>query len=230
METNINLSVHEIIDRNIKFNLVIDISLSSQINSDLTKDLVSIGIDFERYKALDHTEITRFLDSYTDRPAKALLICDHGISSRNYAQGIQEMFGITVFSLLNGAKSVRDYSSKKSALSLKSDRISTKHFKQVMTKQIGETGQRLIQNAEVLVIGAGGLGSHVLPILSANGIKKLTIVDGDSIELSNLNRQIIYSESHIGLKKADMARDHCKKINPTGTVEAISKYFTKKLI
>lgn len=78
METNINLTVHETIDRNIKYDLVIDISLSSQINGDLTKALGSIGIDFERYKSLDHTEITRFLDSYLYKPAKVLLICDHG--------------------------------------------------------------------------------------------------------------------------------------------------------
>lgn len=71
--------------------------------------------------------------------------------------------------------------------------------------QIGTDGQKRLRNSHVAVIGAGGLGSPVLTYLACAGIGKITIIDNDTVSLSNLNRQFLYGISDIGKDKATLA-------------------------
>lgn len=82
--------------------------------------------------------------------------------------------------------------------------------------------QEKIQSAEVTVVGAGGLGSPVLLYLAAAGIGKIRIIDGDTVNLSNLNRQILYHESEIGMSKAKAAAGRINLLNPSIEVRAVS--------
>ncbi|WP_033370665.1 molybdopterin-synthase adenylyltransferase MoeB [Hymenobacter norwichensis] len=80
--------------------------------------------------------------------------------------------------------------------------------------EIGEAGQLRLKNARVLVVGAGGLGCPVLQYLAAAGVGTLGIVDADKVEISNLQRQILYGPSDLGHFKAEVAGRAVRKINP----------------
>ncbi|MDR2899244.1 MAG: HesA/MoeB/ThiF family protein [Clostridiales bacterium] len=85
--------------------------------------------------------------------------------------------------------------------------------RQILLKEVGVEGQLRLNNARVIVIGAGGLGSPVLMYLAAAGIGHLGIVDGDVVSESNLNRQILYGDLDIGLLKAEQAKKRISEIN-----------------
>ena len=89
-----------------------------------------------------------------------------------------------------------------------------RYSRHALIPQIGLQGQRRLRNAKVLVIGAGGLGSPALLYLAAAGVGTLGIVDDDSVELSNLQRQVIHGVSDIGRSKLESARDSIAGINP----------------
>jgi molybdopterin/thiamine biosynthesis adenylyltransferase len=80
----------------------------------------------------------------------------------------------------------------------------------------------------VCVVGCGGLGGHIIELLARVGVGTLTVVDGDVFEASNLNRQILCEEGHIGKKKAETAALRVSKINSAVTVITAAELFTKK--
>ncbi len=85
------------------------------------------------------------------------------------------------------------------------------------TRQIllfGEEGQAALRDSSVLVAGAGGLGSPVAYYLAVAGVGHLRIVDHDTVERSNLNRQILHGEQDIGVQKVESAREKLARINP----------------
>ena len=89
-----------------------------------------------------------------------------------------------------------------------------RYQRQLLLKDFGLTGQQKLFNAKVLVIGAGGLGCPVLQYLAAAGVGTLGIVDHDTVELSNLHRQILYTVADVGLKKAVCAAEKLSQFNP----------------
>ena len=90
---------------------------------------------------------------------------------------------------------------------------------------IGEQGQKVINNATIMIVGLGGIGSPVAQYLAAAGVGKLIVVDDDKVELSNLHRQILFNESDIGLYKAEKARDVLSKVNKNVVIEAYTNRF-----
>lgn len=82
----------------------------------------------------------------------------------------------------------------------------------------GEDGQERLRNACVFIAGAGGLGSSVALYLAAAGVGRITLCDPDTVELSNLNRQILYSTSDIGRKKVGAASERLVSLNPTAAI------------
>lgn len=89
-----------------------------------------------------------------------------------------------------------------------------RYNKQMMLPEIGESGQKKIKNAKVLMIGAGGLGCPILQYLATAGVGTIGIIDFDKVELPNLHRQILYSENHIGLSKVVTAKKVLAELNP----------------
>src|SRR5258707_13786590 len=85
--------------------------------------------------------------------------------------------------------------------------------------EVGEEGQAKLVAARVLVVGAGGLGSPVLLYLAAAGIGTLGIVDDDTVDLSNLQRQIVHPTARIGALKVESARATLAAVNPEIAVE-----------
>jgi adenylyltransferase/sulfurtransferase len=88
-----------------------------------------------------------------------------------------------------------------------------RYSRQVLLPQIDFDGQMRLLNSHVLIIGLGGLGSPVALYLAASGIGKLTLVDDDDVELSNLQRQIIHSEEDVGRAKVASAAGSLRAIN-----------------
>ena len=89
-----------------------------------------------------------------------------------------------------------------------------RYARHITLPQVGFEGQRLLCQSSVLVIGAGGLGSPVLLYLAAAGIGHIGIVDDDTVDLSNLQRQVIHSTSTIGQPKVESARNRLLELNP----------------
>lgn len=95
-----------------------------------------------------------------------------------------------------------------------SDQEFLRYNRQIMLPEIGETGQAKLSQAQILLVGAGGLGSAAALYLAGAGIGHLVIADDDEVESSNLQRQVIYRDSDAGLAKAEQAADQLRALNP----------------
>ncbi|MHB8105837.1 MAG: HesA/MoeB/ThiF family protein [Candidatus Cryosericum sp.] len=95
-----------------------------------------------------------------------------------------------------------------------------RYERQLWMKQIGPQGQEKLAKASVLIVGAGGLGSPILLYLAAAGVGTLGVVDGDTVSLSNLNRQVLYTTGDIGQPKALVAKERLVALNPEVRIEA----------
>ncbi len=93
---------------------------------------------------------------------------------------------------------------------------------------IGETGQHALLRTSVLLVGAGGLGSPAGLYLAAAGIGRLGIMDGDRLELSNLQRQILHGEGDVGRSKASSAADGLRQRNTELTLEVLDRHLTRE--
>jgi adenylyltransferase/sulfurtransferase len=89
-----------------------------------------------------------------------------------------------------------------------------RYSRHLIIPDVGVDGQKRLKNAKVLVVGAGGLGSPALLYLAAAGVGTLGVVDFDTVDESNLQRQIIHGQSDVGRPKAESARDSIAEINP----------------
>ena len=89
-----------------------------------------------------------------------------------------------------------------------------RYSRHLIIPDVAMTGQKRLKNAKVLVVGAGGLGSPALLYLAAAGVGTLGVVDFDTVDESNLQRQVIHGQSDIGRPKAESARDSIREVNP----------------
>jgi adenylyltransferase/sulfurtransferase len=94
-----------------------------------------------------------------------------------------------------------------------------RYSRHLILPEVGMAGQRKIRNTSVLCVGAGGLGSPIAMYLAAAGIGKIGIVDFDTVDVSNLQRQILHSDADVGRPKAESARESIKALNPHVDVE-----------
>ncbi|MBZ4041749.1 HesA/MoeB/ThiF family protein [Flavobacterium hibisci] len=101
-----------------------------------------------------------------------------------------------------------------------------RYNRQTILPEIGDEGQEKLKRARVLVIGAGGLGCPVLQYIATAGVGFIGIMDFDTIEIHNLHRQILYTESEIGQRKAIVALNMVSKLNPLIQAEAIAEKLT----
>lgn len=99
-----------------------------------------------------------------------------------------------------------------------------RYSRQIQMPEIGISGQEKLAQSRVLVIGAGGLGSPAALYLAAAGVGTIGIADGDRVELSNLQRQILHNQSRIGRKKAESAAETLSGLNPHIRIE-VYPYF-----
>ena len=103
-----------------------------------------------------------------------------------------------------------------------------KYSRQIILNEVGPEGQRKLKKASVLIIGIGGLGSSVIQYLNAAGVGKIGIVDYDKVELSNLNRQLIYKDSDIGKSKVDVTKNYISELNSSTKIEIFEMRIDEK--
>lgn len=94
-----------------------------------------------------------------------------------------------------------------------SDEELERYARQIVLPQIGGVGQKKLRAANVAVIGAGGIGSAVIPALAGAGVGRLTIIDSDVVEVGNLHRQPLFTEADVGKAKAELAAGFVRKLN-----------------
>jgi len=110
------------------------------------------------------------------------------------------------------------------------DRERERYDRQMMISEWGEEGQKDIKDTKALIAGVGGLGSPVSIYLAAAGIGELKLVDDDQVELSNLNRQILYDEKDIGERKVHSAAESLREINSDIKVTPADEKITERSI
>jgi molybdopterin/thiamine biosynthesis adenylyltransferase/rhodanese-related sulfurtransferase len=108
------------------------------------------------------------------------------------------------------------------------DKEIERYSRHLVIPEVGEDGQIKLKNAKVLIIGAGGLGSPLALYLAAAGIGKIGIVDFDSVSLSNLQRQVLYTTDDIGKLKTEIALQRIKSLNPNTEVVTYNVKLTSK--
>ncbi|MDE2148369.1 MAG: HesA/MoeB/ThiF family protein [Gammaproteobacteria bacterium] len=96
----------------------------------------------------------------------------------------------------------------------------TRYARQIVLPQVGVNGQHLLYDSTALVIGCGGLGCAAAPYLVGAGIGRLLLVDRDRIELSNLQRQVLFRTADLGREKAVAAAAALRALNPDSRIEA----------
>jgi molybdopterin/thiamine biosynthesis adenylyltransferase len=101
-----------------------------------------------------------------------------------------------------------------------------RYSRHILLQDVGVEGQERISNGKVLIIGAGGLGAPVAFYLAAAGVGTIGIIDGDTVDLSNLQRQIIHFTEDVGKAKVVSAKEKINRLNPDVNVLAYQDIFT----
>jgi molybdopterin/thiamine biosynthesis adenylyltransferase len=103
-----------------------------------------------------------------------------------------------------------------------------RYARQTMLKGFGMEAQRRLQRARVVVVGLGGLGSSASIYLTAAGAGNLLLVDPDVVQLSDLNRQILYCEGDVGRPKAKSAAESLSRLNPSVSLRGLASALTEE--
>ena len=101
-----------------------------------------------------------------------------------------------------------------------------RYARQIVLRDVGGVGQARLLDAHILLVGAGGIGCPAIQYLAAAGVGQLTVIDDDDVALSNLQRQILYTDDDIGKPKVDMSRERAAQLNPDGTFNALRQRIT----
>ena len=105
-----------------------------------------------------------------------------------------------------------------------------RYSKQIILKKIGVMGQKKISSTKVLVVGVGGLGCPLVMYLANTGLGSIGLIDNDKVDLSNLNRQIIFNTADLGKSKVVQAKKFLNKLNKKVKVTTYKNRLTKKNI
>ncbi len=105
---------------------------------------------------------------------------------------------------------------------------SMRYERQLFFKHIGKEGQEKLRNATVTIVGLGALGTHAAELLCRAGIGRIILIDDDTVEIHNLQRQSLYDENDIGKKKVQAAQQHLNSINSEVTVTVCEQKLSTK--
>ena len=160
-----------------------------------------------------------------DRSQRVVLYCASGIRSALAAYTLANDLGYEhVESMTGGITLWKDRGYEVEVPKTLSAEQRDRYSRHILIPEIGESGQRKLLEARVLLLGAGGLGSPTALYLAAAGVGTIGIVDNDVVDLSNLQRQVIHNTERIGVAKVDSAAEAITALNPD--VEVV-KYQTR---
>ena len=107
-----------------------------------------------------------------------------------------------------------------------SDQEMLRYNRQIILRQFDFEGQEALKASSMLILGAGGLGCASSQYLAAAGVGKITLIDDDKVEVSNLQRQVLHTDATVGMLKVNSAKQALTAINPYLTVDTIAKRLT----
>ncbi len=154
----------------------------------------------------------------TDPSTPIVLYCQTGLRSALAGKALRDLGYTHVTNLAGGYQKWAQSGLpivKDSPLSTEQIQRYSRHF---LLGQVGEKGQRRLLRSKVLLIGAGGLGSPAAYYLAAAGVGTLGIMDGDRVDITNLQRQILHKTTDIGRPKVESATETLRALNPDVTV------------
>ena len=155
----------------------------------------------------------RIEDNEPNRDRVILTVCASGRRSLLAAEALQRMGYRHVSSVAGGFERW-----KNEGLPIRASHVDTdfaeRYARQLQLPQIGESGQLKLSQASVVLLGAGGLGAPAALYLAAAGVGRLTLVDDDCVERSNLHRQVIHADARVGMAKTESARMTLAALNP----------------
>jgi molybdopterin/thiamine biosynthesis adenylyltransferase/rhodanese-related sulfurtransferase len=169
----------------------------------------------------DPRDIGRIERLIPDSTSPVLVYCGIGERSAVVAEALRQRGYTGAVSLAGG---IRRWRSEGRRLIESGGEPDDRYDRHVRLESFGSGGQARIRDARVLVVGAGGLGSPVIQYLATAGVGTIGIADGDRVETSNLQRQVIFSDSDIGLRKPEAARARIRELNPDVEVVPIATW------
>ncbi|MCB0046170.1 MAG: molybdopterin-synthase adenylyltransferase MoeB [Caldilineaceae bacterium] len=204
-----------------------------EINEIAPQELAS-QVDAGRYAIIDIRERDEFVQGHIpgahfiprgflelqieqhapDRETPLVIYCAGGVRSALAARNLQEMGYSNVHSLISGFNGWKNAGYPFTVPAVLSEEQRIRYSRHTLLNEIGEAGQIKLLESKVLLIGAGGLGSPAAMYLAAAGVGTLGIVDFDTVDLSNLQRQLLHGNSDVGRPKVDSAIDRLHAINP----------------
>jgi Dinucleotide-utilizing enzymes involved in molybdopterin and thiamine biosynthesis family 2 len=166
-----------------------------------------------------------------DRDAEILLICQSGGRSRLAAECLQRLGYSRVASVRGGSAMwlAEGLPFTKPEPNVDHD-FHERYSRHLRLPEIGAKGQRRLEAATVLLVGAGGLGSPVAFYLAAAGIGQLRIADDDAVDRSNLQRQILHVDADVGMPKVESAATRLSALNPRVEVQPVAERVTSENI
>jgi adenylyltransferase/sulfurtransferase len=149
-----------------------------------------------------------------DRERPVVVYCAGGVRSVLAARNLQEMGYTNVISLIGGFNGWKNSGHAFTVPRVMTPEQRIRYSRHTLLSEVGEAGQIKLLEAKVLLIGAGGLGSPAAMYLAAAGVGTLGIVDFDTVDVSNLQRQLLHGNKDVGRPKVDSATDRIRDINP----------------
>jgi molybdopterin/thiamine biosynthesis adenylyltransferase/rhodanese-related sulfurtransferase len=163
-----------------------------------------------------------------DRSAPLVLYCRSGLRSILAAQVLKDLGYERVESLAGGYLRWTELGLPTVKPLALSDAQRARYSRHLALPQVGEEGQQKLLQAKVLLVGAGGLGSPAAVYLAAAGVGTLGLVDGDVVDVTNLQRQIVHTTANVGKPKPDSAAEMLAALNPDVKVVPYRERLTEK--
>lgn len=167
-------------------------------------------------------ELVESPGSLLDTNAEVLLICQSGKRSMRAAQALLEAGFANVASVRGGTARWQAEGLPMREAEFDAD-FGERYSRHLRLQDVGLEGQKKLEAARVLVVGAGGLGSPAAFYLAAAGVGTLRIADDDVVDRSNLQRQILHTDARIGVPKVESAKVALSALNPRTKIEAIAE-------
>jgi sulfur-carrier protein adenylyltransferase/sulfurtransferase len=155
----------------------------------------------------------RIEDHEPDRDRPILAVCASGRRSLLASEALQRMGYRHVSSVAGGFERWKNEGLPIHAGSLDTD-SAERYARQLQLPQVGAAGQLKLGRASIALLGAGGLGAPAALYLAAAGVGRLTLIDDDRVERSNLHRQVIHADARVGMPKTESARMTLAALNP----------------
>ncbi len=163
-----------------------------------------------------------------DRSAPVVLYCASGVRSLFAAQTLQQMGYEDVASMSGGFQAWKSEGREWTRPVVLSKEQKQRYSRHLLMPEVGAEGQAKLLGSKVLLIGAGGLGAPAMLYLAAAGVGTIGIVDFDTVDLSNLQRQVIHTNDRIGRKKTESAAESINALNPDVKVNVQEEMLTEE--